>query len=700
MVGLGDLSGGSIASYGEGISADGTMIVGASNSTDGWEAFLWTNVTDVNTPPMVALDNTVGSLLENTDTTNRVKVADIVVTDDGVGTNVLSLAGADAGLFEIIGTELFLKAGTILDSYSNPLLDVTVNVDDVAVGTTPDDSAALAITVIDVNAPPMVALNNTVSSLPENTDTTLRIKVADIVVMDDLLGTNVLSLTGADANLFEIDGTELFLKAGAVLNAAGNPILDVTVNVDDAAVGTAPDDSAALAITVIPFINTRPVADAGGPYVLGNRNRIQLDGSGSYDADQPANTLTYMWDYGNNGTYDAVGVRPYITAADLNGQSNIVVRLKVLDNDGGSRSNVVRVHGEDKSVLRIRGDNDGVVGQRRVISLKLYGPTVTREHYTYTVDWGDGSQPRVVTGLSGSSISKRYDKAGNYTIRATAVSNETGLETTHSRVIRIRTVQQQGRDFAVSGTSGDDYFRVFTRSTTGQVEIYRNRVSLGVHTVPGTIYAMGMGGDDWFVGDNGTYNVYFDGGSGNNVSYTYGGDDTILGRDGRDRVYSYGGDNYVSVGNGNNVVKTNVGDDYIQTGRGSDKIIDLGGDNQIDAGNGRNHISTRYGNDIIITGSGRDQVTDLGGNNRIEVGDGSNVVRTGKGNDTILGGAQDDNIRDDGGRNYIYTFAGNDFIIAFGTNHIDSGSGDDTVFSTFNLLNDDDDLFDLLAKSR
>lgn len=294
--------------------------------------------------------------------------------------------------------------------------------------------------------------------------------------------------------------------------------------------------------------------------MLGNRDRIQLDGSGSYDADQPAETLTYLWDYGNDGTYDAVGVRPYITAADLNGQSNIVVRLKVLDDDSGTRSNVVRVHGEDTSVLRIRSDNDGVVGQRRVISLKLYGPTVTREHYTYTVDWGDGSQPRVVTGLSGSSISKRYNKAGNYTIRATVVSNETGLETSYPCVIRIRTVQQQGRDFADSATSGDDYFRVFTDS-------------------------------------------------------------------------------------------------------------------------------------------GRDQVTDLGGNNRIEVGDGSNLVRAGAGNDTILGGAQDDNIRDEGGRNYIYTFAGNDFIIAFGTNSIDSGTGDDTVFGDFNLSSDDD-LFDLLARAR
>jgi hypothetical protein len=45
--------------------------------------------------------------------------------------------------------------------------------------------------------------------------------VADIVVTDDALGTNILSLSGDDASLFEIDGTELYLVAGAALDCQG-----------------------------------------------------------------------------------------------------------------------------------------------------------------------------------------------------------------------------------------------------------------------------------------------------------------------------------------------------------------------------------------------------------------------------------------------------------------------------------------------
>ena len=119
-------------------------------------------------------------------------------------------------------------------------------------------SQTVDITVIDdaavVNDPPTVALANTVTALGEDADTTARIKVADIVVTDDALGTNNLSLSGNDAGLFEIDGTELYLMAGASLDHETNPTLDVTIEVDDAAVGADPDDTASLIITVTDIV--------------------------------------------------------------------------------------------------------------------------------------------------------------------------------------------------------------------------------------------------------------------------------------------------------------------------------------------------------------------------------------------------------------------------------------------------------------
>ena len=60
---------------------------------------------DVNEPPGVALTNTVTTLPE--DTTAQTKVADIVVSDDALGSETLGLTGDDANLFEIVGFELF-----------------------------------------------------------------------------------------------------------------------------------------------------------------------------------------------------------------------------------------------------------------------------------------------------------------------------------------------------------------------------------------------------------------------------------------------------------------------------------------------------------------------------------------------------------------------------------------------------------------
>jgi hypothetical protein len=83
------------------------------------------------------------------------------------------------------------------------------------------------------NAPPAVALTQRLQSTSENSQME-RQKAADIVVTDDGEGANALSLSGPDAALFEIVGTILYLRQGAVVDFETNPVLDVTVAVTDA----------------------------------------------------------------------------------------------------------------------------------------------------------------------------------------------------------------------------------------------------------------------------------------------------------------------------------------------------------------------------------------------------------------------------------------------------------------------------------
>jgi uncharacterized protein YjiK len=102
-------------------------------------------------PTAVTLNNAVASIPDNTLTTAPLKLADITVTDDGLGNNHLTVTGADAGFFQIIGTALFLKAGTVLNHTTKPSYNVTVNVDDTTVGATPDATTNYSLTV---TAPP------------------------------------------------------------------------------------------------------------------------------------------------------------------------------------------------------------------------------------------------------------------------------------------------------------------------------------------------------------------------------------------------------------------------------------------------------------------------------------------------------------------------------------------------------------------
>ena len=114
-------------------------------------------------PSAVTLNNSISSIVENTTTIAPIKVADIIVTDDGLGANNLIVTGTDAAFFEITGTSLYLKFGTVLDYETKTSYSVTVNVDDTTLGATPDATVnfALAVTNIvdETPAPPSVFIS-------------------------------------------------------------------------------------------------------------------------------------------------------------------------------------------------------------------------------------------------------------------------------------------------------------------------------------------------------------------------------------------------------------------------------------------------------------------------------------------------------------------------------------------------------------
>ncbi|MEZ5940726.1 MAG: choice-of-anchor D domain-containing protein [Planctomycetaceae bacterium] len=115
-------------------------------------------VVNSNAPAVITLDNEVNDIQELRILNVSEKLADIVITDDGNGTNVVSLTGPDAAFFELKNgdTELHIKAGTMLDFETKPTYNVRVQVDDASLGGNPDSFVDFTVSVIDVPEPPEV----------------------------------------------------------------------------------------------------------------------------------------------------------------------------------------------------------------------------------------------------------------------------------------------------------------------------------------------------------------------------------------------------------------------------------------------------------------------------------------------------------------------------------------------------------------
>lgn len=165
------------------------------------------------------------------------------------------------------------------------------------------------------NAPPTaVDLTNPTTSLAEGTSTATRLKVADVVVADDGLGTNVLGLTGADAADFEVDSNGLYLAAGTVLDYETKDSYTVSVTADDASLGGAPDaTSGPYVLTITDVVDETPTL----PNLVVSEISPWSSGSSPYAADwfevtnngdASVDLTGYRFDDGSNAFASAVAL--------------------------------------------------------------------------------------------------------------------------------------------------------------------------------------------------------------------------------------------------------------------------------------------------------------------------------------------------------------------------------------------------------
>jgi Ca2+-binding RTX toxin-like protein len=171
-------------------------------------------------PADISLSNMTNTVAENRDMTGRLKVADIA----GAGiAGALALSGADAGAFEIDGNALYLKAGTALDYESKNAYAVSITA--TVGGHTSSEYYTLALTNVN-EAPFDIAIVAGGFVLENAVAGTV---VAKLKTIDPDYGDNpILSLDGPSAALFEVDGEQIKVRQGAVIdfeNAAAHDLL-------------------------------------------------------------------------------------------------------------------------------------------------------------------------------------------------------------------------------------------------------------------------------------------------------------------------------------------------------------------------------------------------------------------------------------------------------------------------------------------
>ncbi len=183
------------------------------------------------------------------------------------------------------------------------------------------------------------------------------------------------------------------------------------------------------ALSLIPStINHVPIANTGGPYTISEGESLTLDASGS--ADPNADTLTYLWDIDNNGSYgdvtgeiltldwatlDTFGIRDGAATG-----TDYTIGLQVDDGRGGvSTVSTTLTVNNAAPTLTATGPATVFGGTAYTLNLSAsdYGDDAITD---WTINWGDGT----IDTLAGNppSVTHTYAQAGftrNITVSAT-----------------------------------------------------------------------------------------------------------------------------------------------------------------------------------------------------------------------------------------------------------------------------------------
>jgi Ca2+-binding RTX toxin-like protein len=465
------------------------------------------SVSDVNeAPTAVTLANTVTTLAENSEIDTGIKVADIAITDDALGSNALSLTGADASSFEIRGSELYY-IGSSPNFETKSAYSVTVLAGDNSVAGSTPVSQNFSLAVSDVNeAPTAVTLANTVTTLAENSEIGTGIKVADIAITDDALGSNALSLTGADASSFEIRGSELYY-IGSSPNFETKSSYSVDVVATDAALNASVSQSFSLSVSDVNEVptDTMPpdaptIAQVAGDNIVNSAEKTAgVTVSGIAEANSTLNitwgstTQTATADASGNwsGAFSSAQIptdgNTTITATTRDAAGNTstaVTRSVLIDTLAPTAPAITNIGGADSTVSSVAGDAQvvGTAEANSTVTVRfgttVLGTATTGSNGSWAYALTSANITTIGQGANKTITASAADAAGNTSLSASRTFAVDTLAPNSPSITNVTDNVGSIQGPVANGGSTDDTTPTFAISLTGTSAVAGDTVRL------------------------------------------------------------------------------------------------------------------------------------------------------------------------------------------------------------------------------
>ena len=277
--------------------------------------------------------------------------------------------------------------------------------------------------------PPAITSAGTASA-PEN-----QTAVIDVEATDDLdaegNGLTYAITGGVDQASFAIDvatGVLTFDPAPDFedpRDAGTDNVYDVQVTASDLGGLTDVQD---IAVTVT-GVEEAPTADAGADATIAEGSDITLDGTASTDPEQSAASLTYRWDFDEDGIHtDATGATPTFTGPD--GPDTITVGLEVEDATGRTdRATVdITITNADPVITAVTDDGPVDAGSPATITVTATDPAAADDPLSYAFDC-DGDATFEVGPQAANSTTCTFATAGGHPVDVRVADDDGGLAT-------------------------------------------------------------------------------------------------------------------------------------------------------------------------------------------------------------------------------------------------------------------------------